>query len=45
MLRHSALAYGLQELDTNDLPAGIYFWEIRAAGALLRVGKTVKMQH
>jgi len=30
-------------VDTNDLPAGIYFWEIRAGGALLRVGKTVKM--
>lgn len=42
LVRHAPLAPGLTGIDTEDLPAGIYFWEVRAEGMRLKSGKAVK---
>ena len=43
-LREEVLTYGITEIATTSLPAGIYFWEVRSMGDLIKSGKCVKMQ-
>ncbi len=38
----ASMAYGITEMDTEALPAGLYFWEIRSAGEPVKAGKLVK---
>ncbi len=39
----SALVLGITEVETSSLSAGMYFWEIRSAGALAKAGKVIKL--
>ena len=43
LVRQVATLTGVRELETGDLPAGIYFWEVREAGERVCGGKVVKM--
>ena len=43
IMREEKMSYGGTEISTASLPAGIYFWEVRSAGALVKSGKCVKM--
>ncbi len=36
------LAFGITEIDTEALPAGIYFWEVLSNGERAKTGKIVK---
>jgi hypothetical protein len=40
----TCLAFGITELETAALPKGIYFWQVSAAGELVKSGKVVKME-
>lgn len=44
LVRAHALAYGLTDMETADLPTGLYFWEVRSGGELVKVGKAVKVE-
>lgn len=43
LVRQVATLTGVRELETGDLAAGIYFWEVREAGERVCGGKVVKM--
>ncbi|MEI6408025.1 MAG: PKD domain-containing protein [Bacteroidota bacterium] len=40
--RETALVPGIREIDTGDLAAGMYFWEVRVKGERVASGKLVK---
>ncbi|MBL7828587.1 MAG: PKD domain-containing protein [Saprospiraceae bacterium] len=44
LVRARSLAYGLTELETVDLPVGLYFWEVRSGSEVVKVGKMVKVE-
>lgn len=43
LVRTEPLALGIHELETNGLPAGMYFWCVESAGEVLYRGKCLKM--
>ncbi|MBL7827735.1 MAG: PKD domain-containing protein, partial [Saprospiraceae bacterium] len=43
IVRNNVLVYWLTEVKTADLPAGLYFWEVRSGSELVQVGKAVKI--
>jgi hypothetical protein len=43
-VQHMALAYGVTELQTAHLPAGVYRWEVRTGGVAVQSGKALKME-
>jgi PKD repeat protein len=44
LVREERLAYGVTEVETADLPAGLYFWSVEAGGETIKQGKCVKVQ-
>ena len=42
LLRKENLAFGITEIGTEDLPSGIYFWEVVSNGERAKAGKIVK---
>ncbi len=36
------LAFGIIEIDTEDLPSGIYFWQVESNGERVKAGKIIK---
>jgi PKD repeat protein len=45
LLIEAGLAYGMTELETGALPKGIYFWQVSAAGELVKSGKVIKVEN
>ncbi len=43
VVREAAVAYGITEINTTDIAAGLYFWEVTAAGERIKSGKVVKV--
>ncbi|MFN0035076.1 MAG: PKD domain-containing protein [Saprospiraceae bacterium] len=44
LVRAERLAFGITEINTEDLPVGMYFWEVSAAGEIVKSGKLVKTE-
>lgn len=44
LVREKGLTLDKTEIETDALPPGIYFWEMRGAGAVLGVGKCIKIE-
>lgn len=44
VVRTTRMVVGVNELDTDDLPAGAYFWTVEAGGVRLKSGKAVKLR-
>ena len=44
LVREVPLAFGITELETAALPKGLYFWQVSAAGELVKSGKVVKIE-
>jgi hypothetical protein len=42
-IREQRLTYGFTEIHTEDLPIGLYFWEVVMKGDLVERGKAVKI--
>lgn len=42
LVRKKQLAFGITDIDTSDLPSGMYFWEIVSNGSQAKAGKIVK---
>jgi len=43
LVRKESLAFGISEIETGALPAGMYFWAISAAGERVKTGKIIKL--
>jgi hypothetical protein len=43
VVRTEQLAYGINEIETGDLPKGAYFWVVEAGGERVKTGKIVKL--
>ena len=43
--REEQLAFGITEIETGPLPPGMYFWEVRDFGDLLKSGKVIKVDN
>ncbi len=41
-VREERLAFGVNEIETGPLPAGMYFWQVTAGGEVVKSGKIVK---
>ena len=41
-VREERLAFGVNEIETDPLPAGMYFWQVTAGGEVVKSGKIVK---
>ncbi|MDX2280732.1 MAG: PKD domain-containing protein [Saprospiraceae bacterium] len=39
------IAFGISEIETDMLPPGIYFWEVRSPTEMLKSGKLVKIKN
>ena len=44
LLRSAALRQGVTSVDTANLPAGVYFWEVLEGEARVRAGRVVKVE-
>jgi len=44
LVRRAPLTYGISEIETEDLAAGMYFWEVESGGIRVKSGKTVKIE-
>jgi uncharacterized membrane protein len=44
LVRVEQLYFGITEIETGALPAGMYFWEVTAAGEPIKSGKLVKLE-
>ena len=42
LVRENQLTLGVMDLDTRNVPPGIYFWELYGNGARLKTGKIIK---
>ena len=42
LVRQTGLEYGITEIETGDLPTGLYFWEVMSGGERVVSGKVVK---
>lgn len=42
LVREERLAFGITEVETGGLAAGMYFWEVLAGGERVKAGKCVK---
>lgn len=42
LIREERLAFGITEVETVSLAAGMYFWEVLAGGERVKAGKVVK---
>jgi hypothetical protein len=38
------IVLGVNEMETGDLPQGMYFWSVEARGEVVKTGKIVKME-
>ena len=43
LVREAAVSAGYHNIQTNDLPSGIYFWSVESASEVLQQGKCLKM--
>jgi len=44
LVRVEQLYFGITEIETGALPAGMYFWEVTAAGEPIKSGKLMKLE-
>lgn len=44
LVREERLAFGLNDIETGGLAAGMYFWSVEARGEVVKSGKVVKME-
>jgi hypothetical protein len=42
-VREAAVSAGYHNIQTSDLPSGLYFWRVESAGEVLQQGKSVKV--
>jgi len=43
LVREYPLTFGTNDLDVNNVPSGIYFWEISGSQGRLKTGKVIKV--
>jgi hypothetical protein len=44
LVREQRVVLGLNEIETGDLPSGMYFWEVKAGSERAKSGKTIKLE-
>ncbi|MBX2893187.1 MAG: T9SS type A sorting domain-containing protein, partial [Saprospiraceae bacterium] len=44
LVREERVVLGVNEMETGDLPPGMYFWSVEAKGEVVKGGKIVKME-